>query len=575
MAVSGQIIDGKYEIQSEIGRGGMSKVYLAMDKRLNKLWAIKEIEKNTRDPYNNVVVQSAIAEANLIKQFDHNYIVRIMDIIQEPKHIYIVEDYIEGITLNELLETEGVQPQEKVIKWAMQICKAFEYLHTRKKPIIYRDMKPSNVMLKPDGDIKIIDFGIAREYKDTGAKDTKNLGTREYAAPEQFGGMGQTDARTDIYCLGATMYHLLTGKTQGEPPYKFIPIRSWNPQLHQGLESIIIKCTKDNPDERYQSCAELLYDLEHYEEIGEEYRRKQKKKFNIFISTVASMVAFSLVGVLGLSMRTATNNADYTTYINNASISTETNDKIDNYAKAIAIKPLEREAYLGQEGNDDKGIGLVNVMSLDAVFSIEEEQALKNAIQKNLTELQAQDFYGELSFEIGKLYWYYYEYGNDMGDNKATRMSSAIQWFDSAMQYGGAASDYYLMAQTYRDIGVFNRDIVLQQEEANDKGKYKPYWESMQTLSETINNSDESDIVKLEFYKLVLNSIETYARKFKTDGITQKELTDTVKDIKKQVSYIDDGGSTKIEELINSITSRYEAVELSIENAYREKVVSE
>lgn len=576
MANVGQVIDDKYEILKLIGQGGMSKVYLAMDKKLNKQWAVKEIQKKARDKNNEIVVQSAIAEANMIKNLDHSSIVRIVDIIENPDVIYIVEDYIEGETLDKILQTKGAQSQETVIEWAKQICGALEYLHTRKPAIVYRDMKPANVMLKPEGNIKIIDFGIAREYKEENTGDTINLGTKGYAAPEQFGGKGQTDARTDIYCLGVTLYHLLTDHNPCDPPYQIYPIRHWNPQLSQGLESIILKCTQTDPNNRYQSCAELLYALNHYEELTDEYVKKQKNKLNAFIGTASAMVAFLLVGILGLSMRTATNNADYTTYISNAAIASSTEDKIENYSRAIEIKPLEREAYLGQIGNEDKGIGLVNVMSLDAVFSIDEEKILKNALQENLTELQTQDYYGELSFEIGKLYWYYYEYGNEnTGDNKTTRMSSAIQWFDSAMQYGGEYTDYYLMAQTYRDIGVFNRDIVLQQEEANDKGKYKPYWENMKSLGSQINESSESDIVKLEFYKLVLNSIETYARKFKADGVTQKELTDSLEGIKTQVNYIDDGGSSKIEDLKNQITSRYEAVELSIENAYREKVVSE
>ena len=108
-------------------------------------------------------------------------------------------DYIEGKPLSEALNREGAQPQEKVIEWAKQICDVLGYLHSRVPPIIYRDMKPSNVMLKPDGDIMIIDFGTAREYKSASIADTTCLGTQGYAAPEQFGGQGQTDARTDIY----------------------------------------------------------------------------------------------------------------------------------------------------------------------------------------------------------------------------------------------------------------------------------------------------------------------------------------------------------------------------------------
>ena len=196
MAQIGQIIEDKYEILTLIGQGGMSKVYLARDRHLNKQWAVKEIQKRARDKNNEIVVQSAIAEANMIKQLDYHSIVRIVDIIEYTDVIYIVEDYIEGETLSSILDEQGAQPQELVIEWGMQICEALEYLHTRKPPIIYRDMKPANVMLKPDGNIKIIDFGIAREYKEQSLADTVSLGTKGYAAPEQFGGKGQTDART-------------------------------------------------------------------------------------------------------------------------------------------------------------------------------------------------------------------------------------------------------------------------------------------------------------------------------------------------------------------------------------------
>src|SRR5574344_1052355 len=262
MAIEGTVIDGKYEILKLIGKGGMSKVYLAMDKRLNKQWAVKEIQKNARDKNNQVVIQSAIAEANMIKRLDHPALPRIVDIIDNGNVIYIIMDYIEGETLNSVLKNYGAQPQEQVIEWAKQLCGVLDYLHTCNPPIIYRDMKPDNVMLKPDGSLKLIDFGIAREYKNENLEDTVNLGTKGYAAPEQFGGKGQTDARTDVYCLGVTLYHLVTGMSPCEPPYEICPIRNWNPQLSGGLEKIIQKCTQLNPQDRYQSCAELMYALD-------------------------------------------------------------------------------------------------------------------------------------------------------------------------------------------------------------------------------------------------------------------------------------------------------------------------
>lgn len=158
MTQIGTVIDGKYEILKEIGRGGMSIVYLAMDKRLNKQWAVKEIRKKGNGKNDEVVVNSLLAEANLIKRLDHPALPRIVDIIDNGITIYIVMDYIEGESLDKILLEYGAQKESAVIEWAKQICDALSYLHGQKPPIIYRDMKPANVMLKPEGNIKIIKF---------------------------------------------------------------------------------------------------------------------------------------------------------------------------------------------------------------------------------------------------------------------------------------------------------------------------------------------------------------------------------------------------------------------------------
>lgn len=561
MAVVGQTIDDKYEILKLIGQGGMSKVYLAMDKRLNKQWAIKEIEKKAKDKNNEIVIQSAIAEANLIKQLDHPAIVRIVDIIDNGDVIYIIEDYIEGETLSSILENNGAQPQELVIEWAKQICEALEYLHTRKPPIIYRDMKPANVMLKPDGNIKVIDFGIAREYKDQSLADTVSLGTKGYAAPEQFGGRGQTDARTDVYCLGVTLYHLLTGQNPCEPPYEIYPIRHWNPQLSAGLEAIIQKCTQLNPDDRYQSCAELLYALRHYEEYGAAYRARQKRKLNTFIGTVCASIVFFAVGITGLVMRNQKNNEDYSQNILRAERAVTVEEKLEYYAMAVDIKPLEMEAYLG----------MAQAVKEDATFTVNEEDAIKKKLTPNLTNLRNEEGYAELAFEIGKLYWYYYDYGKtDTSDNQVTRIKSSIQWFDDVVQYGNESDDFYTMANIYRDIGVFNREINIKIEEAADKGLYAPYWDNIKELVDLIaSGKDESEIVALEVYKLAINSIETYARKFKADGVTYDDITEVFQNVQVATDNVATT-SDKTEQLKDDVAARFEATQTTIENAYRE-----
>lgn len=563
LAVIGQIIDDKYEILKLIGQGGMSKVYLAMDKRLNKQWAIKEIEKRARDANNEIVIQSAIAEANLIKQLDHPAIVRIVDIIDNGDVIYIIEDYIEGETLSTILENNGAQPQELVIEWAMQICEALEYLHTRKPPIIYRDMKPANVMVKPDGNIKVIDFGIAREYKDQSLADTVSLGTKGYAAPEQFGGRGQTDARTDIYCLGVTLYHLLTGQNPCEPPYEIYPIRHWNPQLSAGLEAIIQKCTQLNPSDRYQSCAELLYALHHYEEYGAAYRARQKRKLGIFLGTACASLLCLALGITGMVMRTRTNNMDYAQNLLQAEKATNEEDKLEYYSLAVDIKPLKMDAYLG----------MIYTVKEDAIFTVDEEEKLKKKLNANLSALRQEDGYAELAFEVGKLYWYYYEYGKtDTADNQITRMKSAVQWFDDAVNYATPDSPHYLMAATYRDIGAFNRDITLNIEEASDQGTYAPYWENMHQLVEMISSDEEeSEMVQLEVYKLVLYSVESYARKFKADGVEREDMEGLLAVAMDRTQGLPTT-SDKTEQIKIQVMERFDAAQAAIENAYREQV---
>lgn len=311
----GSIVDGKYKILNIIGRGGMSVVYLAMNEKANKPWAIKEVRKDGVKDF-EVVKQGLIVETDLLKRLSHPNLPSIVDIIDKKEEFLIVMDYIEGNTLNAKLEEEGAQSQDDVVKWTIQLCDVLGYLHTRTPAIIYRDMKPANIMLKPDGNITLIDFGTAREYKERNLADTTCLGTIGYAAPEQFGGIGQTDARTDIYCLGATIYHLLTGWNPSEPPYEMKPIREINPTLSKGLEKIILKCTKKNPDERFQNCMELMEALERncgagyhsnklfplkyfkyisieIENIKKKLKSEDTKELNSHITNDAEMIAYN------------------------------------------------------------------------------------------------------------------------------------------------------------------------------------------------------------------------------------------------------------------------------------------
>lgn len=273
----GMVFDGKYEVLTCVGKGALSSVYLVKDKRLNKCWALKLFDKKQ----NNVDVAEKIfmSEFILHKDLEHPAIPRIVDLMNTDSYIGVVMEYVEGETLESLVKGNGAQPVEKVVQWGIQICDVIGYLHSLNPAHIYRDVKPANIILKPDGNISIIDFGIMRLYDSKLTEDETHLGTRGYASPEHFGGKGQTDARSDIYSIGVTLHRLLTGCDPTNSPLQ--PIRQINSALPKDLERIINKSIEMDRRNRYQTCRELASDLEkclHRKSLGDLFKRERYNK---------------------------------------------------------------------------------------------------------------------------------------------------------------------------------------------------------------------------------------------------------------------------------------------------------
>lgn len=258
----GTIIENKYKIVKHIARGGAFDTYLATDTRLNLTWAVKVSRSNRTD--DTELIKNQI---NILKQLDHPMIPRFADAYMTNGKAIIVQEYVAGTTLEDVVNEYGGQSVEHVVDWIGQICNVMGYLHMQSPMFIYRDVKPANFILEPSGRIRVVDFDIIRSYKPGRTEDTVNLGTKGYAAPEQFGGRGQTDPRTDVYGIGATMYRLLTGADVQERNIILNPITLDEPGIPSGLAYIINKCTQFNPRERYNSCDELLNDLVRYNEL--------------------------------------------------------------------------------------------------------------------------------------------------------------------------------------------------------------------------------------------------------------------------------------------------------------------
>ena len=351
----GSLLDGKYKILNKIGQGGMSIVYLAMNEKANKQWAIKEMRKEKNKNY-EIMKQSLITETNLLKELKHPYLPSIADIIESDDTIIIVMDYVEGRPLSDILTEEGTIEEDKVADYAIQLCDVLDYLHSQKPPIIYRDLKPANIMLRPDGKITLIDFGTARKYNYDSVSDTTCLGTIGYAAPEQFAGetLRQTDARTDIYNLGATMYHLLTGVNPSEPPYELYPIRRWDESLSKGLEKIILRATRKDPDKRFNDCKEMSYALQHFRDLDDSYIATQKKKIFLFAASLILSFTFFSMAIVVNGMEKREISKVYNNYLSEAALkiaSTGSKNVVDTdilklFKDAINVSPNSTEAYI-------------------------------------------------------------------------------------------------------------------------------------------------------------------------------------------------------------------------------------
>ncbi len=557
MARIGEIIDGKYEIVREIGRGGMSVVYLAMDKRLNKQWAIKEFRKDKDDHDKEVALKSLLDEANIMKKLDHPTLPRIVDIISNSQTAYVVMDYIEGESLKKVLDAYGAQPQEAVVEWGKQLSDVLDYLHTQNPPIIYRDMKPANIMLMPNGSVRLIDFGIAREYKEGKEGDTEAIGTRGYAPPESFGGKGQTDARTDIYSLGVTLYHLVTGKNPAEPPYELYPIRHWNSSLSSGLEWLIQKCTQLNPVDRYQSCAEVTYVLENLERFDVDYKKSLKTKINLFTAMVSLTVVFLLAGVGFLLGGKASKNNSYSALVEQGNnISALEIDSEAPLAYVELAKQLDGISTIvkGEKTNREKFTTEVTSADIDTWFSIENMTNLRENWPKEYVRIQ---------FDLGFLYWEK-DYVDENGSlvTKAEKMLETMSYFENVFAvakngeitgengiYGGLTETEYNMAKNYYIVSYFqvNRDKFVQDEsgkvadfsglenltgfEVDEDNIYSSFWDIyIQVLKDLAvsKKSEISDKAKISTLKMLTYVLAENQENFYNYNISEEKMQDFI-----------------------------------------------
>ena len=479
----------QFEILRELGRGGTSVVYLVTDRADGRNYAMKVLRRDDNEAEelapkednlqakaaalrNESEVLQALCTDNQGNVTHHPGIPAFRECICNENGVFagFVMEYVEGRSLQQILEDGRSFTVREAAEAGLQLCGIMEQLHGQKSPMIFRDLKPANILVRPGGEFVLVDYGAVRKLRKSAATDTMRLGTDGYAAPEQYGGWEQSDERTDIYGIGAVLHHMITGRPPletGLRPLREILGSKGESRQYAEMAKILLLCCMTAPSMRYSSCKELgkalkgvlgscerggtakkrLLGIAGYRSrnAGNRFRERaargsREKVWNRFV-WLANTAAVCLVLALVLAASAAgAKTAEYCALIEKARKETDFEEKKEAYRRAAALRPEDQEAY----------ICFLRELAADCVITEEEKSALDDVLfgranagrlwekaagneEGNLERMRKKrpGDYAAFSVELGKAYFACYE-----GGREAARLcfrnalSAAGLWFD-------------------------------------------------------------------------------------------------------------------------------------------------
>ena len=499
----GDIVDGSWEVIKQIGQGGSGTVYLVRDIELNRLLALKEVPVRNTDQGKRQA-KAVVAEVSLLKSLSHPSIPRILKMTHDEHSILIIMDYIEGYSLRSLIAKKNYIEEALIVKWGLALCDTLKYLHNRNPKVIYRDLKPHNVMLSNENHLFLMDFGISREVgPDFDYSKEDRVGTKGYAAPEMRAKNAWFDERSDIYALGRTLYFLATRnspsleKLPNGQELPILPIRQYDASRSVGLEKIIEKATAYKPTDRYQSVEEMIYDLKNIDKMSEGYIRKIKRRATTIYSLFGTLIlGLFLLGSGALYSQMATTDA-----YNQAISKGKTSQDLESLVTASKIMPSEVEPYLE----------MVKIYRSNGHFTSEDEFQLLSALQSNLPSLKGKEGAGDLLYQVGQLYWFYYP------QNGQTK---SVSWFEQAKDFGVSEKNQHLLS-IYLELGTFKKGILSSITDHSDSGMYRTYWNALNDLSTEMGDDSQ---LQLTYLQSVFDVIDSYSGGLKSDGLSLDDL---------------------------------------------------
>ena len=552
------IVNQRYKIVEILGQGGMGAVYKALDIRLrNTPVAIKEISLDTIENEKiEKVIENFENEAKTLIQLRHNSIPRIMDFFSlDNNKCYIVMDLIEGETLAQIVKKRGQIPENEVREWLTQLSDVLSYLHNRDPKIIFRDLKPSNVMLTKNNEIKLIDFGIARTFNENKDSDTEYYVSQGFSSPEQYG-TGQSDERSDIYSLGALLYSLLIGGKPKIKDFKFESLKNYI-NISDELDNAIMLATEFRPENRPSSISEFMnllnlpskvYDIKTTDDIVEDTKyirtSKNKPKNNIIVSaiTILSLIfgGYIIKNLINTEVETSnTNTKDIVTKTENVrnikDIKDPTNEEIiramdevyaetnvdkskvkyeyspkDNYILEDFIK---EDNYVFKSHNiDEKG----NIVSTDPYNYLVNKQTFEVmmyfaggqlAVIDTTIDEKYQKYYYKLNPNIKKAYESIFE---TVGINGITKYEYRPEEEDGS--YSDLRGEYYLFEDYDYFVGNQGDSMIAVHKKTLEVYTYEyaapDYEDKLIKYGEQPNHEDDEENIDSE--KLIRGDFEKY-----------------------------------------------------------------
>ena len=486
----------QYEILRELGRGGTSVVYLVTDRADGRNYAMKilredcgnkpeEYEQKAEHLRAEAEVLKALCanglESEVLKEicrdeqdtaFSHSGIPAFRECVCDENGDFagFVMEYVEGRSLQQILEDGKCYTVRETVEAGLQLCGIMEQLHGQEPPMIFRDLKPANILVRPGGEFVLVDYGAVRKLRKSAATDTMQLGTDGYAAPEQYGGWEQSDERTDIYGIGAVLHHMITGRPPletGLRPLREILGSKGESRQYAEMAKILLLCCMTAPSMRYSSCKELgkalkgvlgscerggtakkrLLGIAGYRSrnAGNRFRERvapgsSERAWNRFVLLINTAAVCMVLALVLAASAAGAKTAEYCALIEKARKETDFEEKKEAYRRAAALRPEDQEAY----------ICFLRELAADCVITEEEKSALDDVLfgranagrlwekaagneEGNLERMRKKrpGDYAAFSVELGKAYFACYE-----GGREAARLcfrnalSAAGLWFD-------------------------------------------------------------------------------------------------------------------------------------------------